>query len=125
MGSNSEGLGRYSRQIREKSSARARNTFGKALGVFRQVSPDAGNLPCWRYSLRPFARMAMKNDLGRGVSPDTGDRKINSYAQFRQSGDKLKTLFRALVRIRSGLIRDAGINLRGGPRDQRHPRADR
>jgi hypothetical protein len=42
----------------------------------------------------PEWRPKIKSSIG--VSPDTGDRKINCQARFRQYGDRLKTLFRAL-----------------------------
>jgi hypothetical protein len=74
---------------------------GKFLRSPRNISPHFRQRPAlrqyWRYTGSHSPEWLPKIKSTLGISPDIGDRKINSEARFRQYGDRLKTLFRALV----------------------------
>jgi hypothetical protein len=92
-----EGSGPNWRQIGESPAPRPAN-LREAIGMFCH---DPANVHTYASTgdmlgiHSPEWRPKIKSSLG--ISPDTGDRKINSQARFRHYGDRLKTLFRALV----------------------------
>jgi hypothetical protein len=92
-----KGSGPDWRQIRESPAPGPAN-LREAIGMFCHNSANVHTYARTGDMLgihSPDWRPKIKSSLG--ISPDTGDRKINSQARFRQYGDRLKTLFRALV----------------------------
>jgi hypothetical protein len=95
-----EGSGPDWRQIRESPAPGPAN-LREAIGMFCHNSANVHTYASTGDMLgihSPEWRPKIKSSLG--ISPDTGDRKINSQARFRQYGDRLKTLFRALLGMR-------------------------
>jgi hypothetical protein len=91
-----EGSGPDWRQIRE-SPALGPPNLREAIGMFCHSSANVNTYASTGDMLgiySPEWRPKIKSSFG--ISPDTGDRQINSQARFRQYGDRLKTLFRAL-----------------------------